>query len=238
LSNVDSQSSDSRWWEFYFVRYAMGTVIGAILLYLLKDSFADLDTAIKNFSGTELLLVYAALGLAYCYIASTPLLVIHACRYNRICISRNIGFFVLVFLLLTTVPIILVASYFIETSFAFGLLIIIELVLLLCQIWLLHQLFSDEFNQLRDFYINLDVKRSLLSKELRNSYKHLREHGNSIAIVVLEIDLAAIVYAHGVIAEHFGINSLWIMLATFGLWIAPAAFVYLVGHELEYQLTK
>lgn len=242
MSKQESTSTDSRWWEFYFVRYAMGTVIGALLLYLLqKDAFPELSGALHLGSTSEFsyqhLLIFAALGLTYCYIASTPLLVIHACRCVREPITKSIRFSVLFLLLLTTIPVIAVGTYFISPGYALVFLIIIELVLLLCQVSLLHRLFSDEFKQLTRFYKNLDYRRSLLSSDLRDSYKHLREHGNSIVIVVLEIDLAAMLYVHSEIAKTFGVNSLWVMVLTFSLWVSPAAFIYVVGHELEHHLT-
>jgi cytochrome bd-type quinol oxidase subunit 1 len=33
--------NQTRWWEFYAVRYAMGTVVGAIALLLLARNFPD-----------------------------------------------------------------------------------------------------------------------------------------------------------------------------------------------------
>src|SRR5690606_27487097 len=75
-----------RWWEFYFVRYAMGSIIGAMIVFLLFRAnpyltpllFGVQDKPLEPQSLTLLL----AYGLVFCYISSAPILVMHAARFR------------------------------------------------------------------------------------------------------------------------------------------------------------
>src|ERR1700687_1356474 len=77
--------NDGRWWEFYGIRYAMGTVIGALVVYLLFSQNSTLRPLLllpqdpKDFGGAHLALL-AAYGVTYCYLASAPVLILHTCR--------------------------------------------------------------------------------------------------------------------------------------------------------------
>jgi hypothetical protein len=84
---------DKRWWEFYALRYALGTVMGVfILLYLFIHT--DIATRFgleklaflipkdpKDLSFTHLVIL-GVCGLAYCYLSSAPMLVFHALRVH------------------------------------------------------------------------------------------------------------------------------------------------------------
>lgn len=83
--------NDSRWWEFYFVRYFVGTALGAIIILFLAASdsptFSNhgaLAEVLKSFKPDKFesgyLWLLAIVGLAYCYLASSPVLVLHATR--------------------------------------------------------------------------------------------------------------------------------------------------------------
>src|SRR5271157_3260791 len=78
----------ARWWEFYAVRYAMGTVVGAVAFSflcsqrqetqsLLFGTFASNAISLE----TPRLILLAVYGSIYCYIASAPILVFHASRF-------------------------------------------------------------------------------------------------------------------------------------------------------------
>ena len=100
------QEGSLRWWEFYAVRYAVGTVLGASLFYFLCSSnsvlkpllsaavpastdsakFDSTDAAAASHSGPAKLdsiqlSLLAAYGFVYCYVASAPILVFHAGRF-------------------------------------------------------------------------------------------------------------------------------------------------------------
>jgi hypothetical protein len=85
-NTTSSMEGSSRWWQYYLVRYAPGTAVGAVIFCFLclrsialRSLFFD-TTATIRLDGAHLTLL-AANGLAYCYVASSPLLVFHAGRF-------------------------------------------------------------------------------------------------------------------------------------------------------------
>ncbi|OEZ99486.1 hypothetical protein JAB9_21300 [Janthinobacterium sp. HH107] len=117
---TESSGANNRWWESYLVRYFLGFIVGAICVAIIAK-YADLvpgavlvvDGAQKavehesKYGVTSIVITVALLGLAYCYVASTPITVLHAGRYIKgpaDGISRLFWFgwvFVLLFLMLT-----------------------------------------------------------------------------------------------------------------------------------------
>lgn len=86
----NKKKQDNRWWEFYFVRYFVGTAIGAIIVLFLAMSESTIisqgtvTTIFKSLKPEKFesgyILVLATVGLAFCYVASSPILVLHATR--------------------------------------------------------------------------------------------------------------------------------------------------------------
>jgi hypothetical protein len=78
------KSSNSRWWEYDAMRYALGVGIGAPIVVLLWGTYGDAlspKLSIPSpFSGTVAALFWAAAGTAYCYVASVPMLTLHSTR--------------------------------------------------------------------------------------------------------------------------------------------------------------
>lgn len=87
---------NNRWWESYLVRYFLGFIIGALCVVVLAWKFGLVAewqkvTALVNEPGKEppkpdwsyIAFSSALLGLGYCYLASTPITVLHAGRYGR-----------------------------------------------------------------------------------------------------------------------------------------------------------
>jgi|GEM_PF-2309542 len=80
-----SSEKNAQWWEFYAVRYAQGTVVGAVIIFFLFSQNPILERLLllpeenRDFGMAHLILL-AVYGLAYCYIASAPVLVMHAWR--------------------------------------------------------------------------------------------------------------------------------------------------------------
>lgn len=81
---AEEKTGNGKWWEFYIVRYALGTVFGVLIVNFLVGSGLAIPFPNGNISditkpeGLPLLLGY---GLAYCYLASAPILVFHAGRF-------------------------------------------------------------------------------------------------------------------------------------------------------------
>jgi hypothetical protein len=77
---------DNKWWEYYAIRYFVGTVVGAgIVAYLNYAPGSPFEAALlalsdfkdATFTGVSL---FAAIGFAFCYVASAPILLLHATR--------------------------------------------------------------------------------------------------------------------------------------------------------------
>lgn len=74
-------AEDSRWWDKYYVRYFVGTVYAVPLLVALqKDAIPD--SAISHLPEDKWVnaAVITAAGLAFCYLASAPVLLLHTLR--------------------------------------------------------------------------------------------------------------------------------------------------------------
>jgi predicted membrane protein len=73
---------------------------------------------------------------------------------------------------------------------------------------------------------------AIWQKDYMETYRHLREHGNSAFIFLLELALAALVYCV-VKPESNGFQQLSAIGVLFAIWALPAVFVHLVGQYLE-----
>jgi hypothetical protein len=73
---------------------------------------------------------------------------------------------------------------------------------------------------------------ALWHKEYVETYRHLREHGNSAFIFVLELVLATLIYCV-MIPNESGAKQLSAIGLLFAIWASPAVSVHLVGQFLE-----
>lgn len=73
---------------------------------------------------------------------------------------------------------------------------------------------------------------ALWHKEYVETYRHLREHGNSAFIFVLELVLATLVYCITIPSES-GAKQLSAIGLLFAIWAFPAVSAHLVGQFLE-----
>jgi len=74
--------------------------------------------------------------------------------------------------------------------------------------------------------------------EFMDTYRHMREHGNSAYIFFLELSLAALVYTLLKVPSqtaHFQLSAIGVL---FALWAVPAVFVHLVGQHLERRFSQ
>lgn len=262
------QQDERRWWEFYFVRYAMGTVVGAIAVYVMVKSDQTLSKALllnsvipDQSSGSqidishsmvssqlsfEILTLFVVLGLSFCYIASAPILVLYVGRYLSMsrylnCVKTSvhifamaitflIAFFVFRYPLRDVLSANSNSSLFTVGVFLLSLILAIQAPYLLAVL-----LFRNDFY---DYYKKLALARAEARKEgtdIVESYRHIREHGNSFAIVVFEIILALIIVciAPGVDSnKSLGPEMLSYSLILL-IWIVPAFFVWFVGLRFE-----
>jgi hypothetical protein len=253
-----NRGSVTRWWEFYAVRYAMGTVVGAVtfsflcfqrsetqpLLFGIFDTAAAGDTTNGAASHSisldaSRLTLLAVYGLVYCYIASAPILVFHASRFLirpgaewkailkwlGICSIFPILFGVLAFCYGAQ------GKWFTCTASAFGLLLGLQIVAVSLSLYRNAALF--------DFYKQLAERRGQAKGEIVDSYRHLREHGNSFFIVFLEIALGIVLFEASRLTPQNTDRSVSLpgivktYLTVLVVWIFPAVFVWLISIFFE-----
>lgn len=81
-------------------------------------------------------------------------------------------------------------------------------------------------------------ERQVWRRELIDTYRHMREHGNSAFIFVLELTLAGLCYlllaAYRTESASFQLSLLVIL---FAIWAVPAVFIHFVGQHLERQFS-
>lgn len=253
MQGNEKQSSSFRWWEFYAVRYAMGTVVGGVVFFFLCFYNPELKPLlfgadIGKLDGPRLWL-FAAYGLAYCYIASAPILVLHTGRF-LLQLKSDTTDKAYQALMLTWLPLLLAMMafnhtpspdissklFFASSTFLFVQVVYLSLVVVIFALW--------KSQDLYDFYVRLDVQRANTRGELIDSYRHLREHGNSFFIVFLEIVFAIILYAAGDAAQViFGqqLNkSAYVLpyVLVLLLWTFPAVLVWFVGTVIERRFSE
>jgi hypothetical protein len=77
------------------------------------------------------------------------------------------------------------------------------------------------------------TRRVLWHKDYIDTYRHLREHGNSAFIFLLELALAALVYCVIVGSAQSAQRQLSAVGILFAIWATPAVFVHLIAQHLE-----
>lgn len=245
-------SGSSRWWDFYAVRYGMGTVVGGAVFFFLCNTNPALKPMLFGAESGKidgpLLTLLAGYGLAYCYIASAPILVLHAGRF-LLDLGQNSKTSVKRSLLIFAPPLIATVVFFISCTSTGATLYFFSFVFALATLVLWPQYLAIFFTlfrtkELLQFYKKLAGKRDAAKGGLVESYKHLREHGNSFSIVVLEIVLAIILFTAGnfdaTVGGTIAATKDTYVLPYIGiilLWILPAALVWLVGTLFEREFS-
>jgi hypothetical protein len=250
---MSSQSNESgNWWGFYAVRYAMGTVVGGAIFYFLASEIEALRpmlflTADGKIEMPQIFLL-AAYGMTYCYIASAPILVFHASRFlMRLRFFSGWGNF---FISLFNYAIIFIIDFLTNlffgdtwTPFYWSVMLIATLVVWFQVVAVVSCIRKSD--EMYHFYKILAEKRIKAEKMgFADSYRHLREHGNSFLIVVLEIFLAVILLTISGVAENkpgAPMSSGEYFQILFGflfLWMFPAACVWLIGTIFERRLQE
>ena len=227
---------ENKWWEYYAVRYFVGTVFGAAIVAFLnvepgspfEDRLAVLgDSKEATFLGASLV---AALGFAFCYVGSAPVLTLHATRahlrFSSVAKSRYMSWFAVGLAALVAIsalwqflPPFAAAGTGFVIGAQFGLVLLASIT---------------KFTVIEEFYRELaTVRASTMPKkdepptpgtEYVTSYRHLREHGNAFMIVLLE-GLLAYTLLHSPSRACAGVVLL--------LWLLPAASAWLIGSVLE-----
>ena len=77
------------------------------------------------------------------------------------------------------------------------------------------------------------IRRDAWRQEYMDTYRHLREHGNSAFIFILEIALASLAFCMITKPGQLPVQQLGAIGTLFVVWALPSAFVHLLGQHLE-----
>lgn len=245
----EKKKPDSRWWEFYFVRYFVGTALGAIVVLFLASANSpvftnqgELATILKTLKPEKFesgyIAVLATVGLAFCYIASAPILVLHALRGSLLKVRSSTNrklialFLAVVFVVSGAQGYVLWLALSIKGNpwvsqdfYAGTTYLLLVSIIFVGQLFLLWLAISGREQHAFEYYDQLVRRRAFASdaaEEYVESYRHLREHGNAFFIALLELLLGAALFYSPVP---------WAVILM--LWIFPAAGVWLFGTLLE-----
>lgn len=226
-----------RWWEYYYVRYFVGTIYAVPLLYVLEHQLPQASSWLNDKWINSSLLVTA--GLAYCYIASAPILLLHALR-TRIIWPQNSfrktgaylagGIGILVALTICNV--------WWEWLLAVPAILIVVLQLYALIRLELISVGSQSESHIGESYAKLATARAprqpyTAAREYVESYKHLREHGNAMGILVLEtlFALALLSVARFRSCQLDKAAIIWFVVVA--VWVMPATFAWFAGTWIE-----
>jgi hypothetical protein len=203
------------------------------------DAAAAVQSHPISLDATRLTML-AVYGLVYCYVASAPILVFHSGRFLiRPEIRLRSIFKSKVFYACALLPIIFGAlarligdkgNWFALTAFAVTLLLELQVVTVCRSVIGSAKLFR--------FYKRLAEHRKT-NGEIVESYRHLREHGNSFFIVFLEIALGVVLFQASKLAPEdrcskgLALGLVEVYLLVFVAWIMPAVCVWLISTLLE-----
>lgn len=236
---TDHQNKSSSWWETYVIRYFVGTVVGgAILLFLNASESSSLKGAllpgIKDLKSLDvgMLTVLAVVGFAFCYIASAPILVLHASRaaqlfpYGKFT-SRFFIFFGTAILCISLSLLMwsAVDPILISSGSIFSIVLLLQIVPLIRSMRKDAQISHQFYEKLADARADLELNR----QEYMESYRHLREHGNAFFILLCEGALGIVL---------IGLPNAGYALICLLLWTLPAAGVWVLGTQLEARYTN
>jgi len=111
------------------------------------------------------------------------------------------------------------------------------------QYWILFALLLNSNQEFIDFYKKLSIARQKKgSRDIRDSYTHLREHANSVFVVLIELCiLAGLLVLRQIQAKFietndpiiFEINYWNAVLIFAGIWLVPTVFMWSLANRLE-----
>ena len=206
----------------------------------------------KDFN-TASLTVWLLLGTLYCYIASYPILVLHAVRVHLLD-KKNISpklfiLFILLSMICFVLVLVLVLVLRLGLGFGFGLGFAFVIIFSGFQCYFLYEVTKvTEEGEGYDYMKHLTKAKNPVKtdtetnpgyiKDITDSYKHLREHGNTALIILLEILLAFILYFSLHFERENKFMDFSIVSIILIIWIFPAALVYFYGHLLERKFSE
>ncbi|EOX4959891.1 hypothetical protein ACS83_00140 [Vibrio alginolyticus] len=230
------------WWEFYFIRYFIGSIFGAFILLavifhpnsgmknVMTDYLTVTDVKLNDIS-SSILIGLLFLGTAFCYVASAPVLVTHTLRY-RLTHSWTLSGVLKRWTVI--IGIFLALCYALWCAISPDILKFILLIpatfFVYIQSLMLISCIKPSNRDIFKFYKHLAKDRANSAeyrKEYTESYRHLREHGNAFLILVCESALGMAL---------FSCNSLDQLVIVLFIWLMPVTPIWFIATYLESRL--
>jgi len=236
---MESQNN-ARWWETYLVRYITGSVVGAVIVYvILKKSGIDLIPCLDDIKSSSLL-VLSALGFAYCYLVSAPITLLHA---TRSLFGKPDGPGVSLFISCALATLVAICFAWLAQAtylslWGLGVFAGILLSYVYYRAVNSYKKVKHE-DQWRIWYSRLAISRENGSKEFIESYRHLREHGNAFFIVLLEISWAIPLFMIVSLSAEMEMEmeiKITLMLCVTIVWLSTGMACWILGNYLEQYL--
>ncbi len=180
------------------------------------------------------LAVLAALGLTYCYVVSAPILTMHSLRAEIDFSLKKLWTIngALIALLSTAFGLVAYCVMKIDGSLFHGMSMIPVVMVLALQLVLIGSAARNRFARVTAYSFQTASERAVARPyvaEYVESYRHLREHGNSFMLVIL-----VILFTMATLSLR---NLQQVAILVF-VWIAPAALTWLLGMLLESRLPE
>lgn len=229
----------NRWWEFYFVRYFVGSVLGSLVILALvfhpNSLLSPVIGSLFHFNSkdffdlkSEHFLVVLGFSIAFCYISSAPILVLHAFRAHiDFKAKTKTSLRSWSFRAALLIPPLLIDFFIYKDNplkfaffFCYTLVIYFQATLVISAI-------CNKFDTVFNFYKSLAKERAKDAQERKQyieSYRHLREHGNAFLILFCEVVLGCSLFVSDSLSEA---------LLVIVIWLIPAIFVWVLGTALE-----
>lgn len=249
------KSSTNRWWESYLVRYLMPSIAGAIIVNWMREKSQDLSNILflpnissgTNNINTATVVLLFLYGNLFCYISSFPILVFHGTRVldngykgkvhynllngyvwivitglisfgiiNNVREDHRITYAILVAIVYSTIQCI---KIYISTRIKIKLNDDIELT---SPAYAYAKILAEE----RTGKENYNMR-----KDIMETYKHIREHGNSAYIFIHELVFGALCYV-ALFKNGYELNIKMLVVLLL-IWVTPAMMVHYYGQHLE-----
>jgi hypothetical protein len=252
---TQAKEDSSRFWELYILRYSVGAVLGALILFFLVKHNTPLSNLIFVKPGEPIDIIqvgiFLAVGLLYSYLASAPILVFHAGRFlipkqASSFFSRNgiWSAFYLIFNLTLPIVFFIFSSLDAAIKYWFSIVIFLASAIFTGQIIIIFKCQKQRSEQFI-FYKKLAINRSYAKGGIVESYRHLREHGNAFLIIIFEMILGVIMFAATMYSSFFNVgkppeiyeiaaNLVTVLIG----WITPAAIVWLIACYIEQEFIE
>jgi hypothetical protein len=235
----------------------MGTLVGSAIL----NQISKIDPAIGDLlliensksSAPENIWILLGFGLVYCYVSSIPILVFHASRFpfstSGFPSKKAKGFFLIISAFIIPAALLTAFSIFLVTpekdAIAAEIAVLAALGILSLQYFFCFRVIVFH-NEAFEYYKKLARARHISGNrgEIVTSYRHLREHGNSIFIVVLELLLGVLLIASyyitsNVVDPHISFPpQIYIYGFVIFLWILPGSFIWWCATLLERNFVR